>query len=138
MQILGILFRTIPPKKTQLGIPFRAKKIEINSRNAILNHSVERNQHHIVKLFCCCFKKLVFSTEFHSVLFRSELRNWLCFNHIKLPLVPMTSSSLSQNHPHPLLATSLGMLLKTSMMAAIRDCFFVRGSVNISPRYAAI
>jgi hypothetical protein len=33
---------------------------------------------------------------------------------------------------------SLGMLLKTSMMVVIRDWFFVRGSVNTSPRYATL
>ncbi len=33
----------------------------------------------------------------------------------------MTSSGLGQNHHNPLLAASLGMLLKTSMKVAIRD-----------------
>jgi hypothetical protein len=42
MQILGIPFRTIPRKRTQLGIPFRAtNNINKNSRNAVPNHSVE-------------------------------------------------------------------------------------------------
>jgi hypothetical protein len=53
----------------------------------------------------------------------------------------MTSCSLGQIHYHPLLAASLGMLLKTSMMMDIRDpgdCFFVRGSVNISPGYVIL
>jgi hypothetical protein len=30
------------------------------------------------------------------------------------------------------------MLLKNSLMVVIRDCFFVRGSVNTSPRYATL
>jgi hypothetical protein len=30
------------------------------------------------------------------------------------------------------------MMLKTSMMVVIRDCFFVRGSVSTSPRYATL
>ncbi len=77
MQILGIPFRSIPRKRTQLGIPFHAIKIEIYSRNAVWTIPWKRNQHHFVKLFCCCFAKLVFSAEFHSVSFRSELRNWL-------------------------------------------------------------
>jgi hypothetical protein len=34
-------------------------------------------RNHFVKLFSCCFVKLIFSAEFHSVPFRSELRNWL-------------------------------------------------------------
>ena len=37
-----------------------------------------------------------------------------------------------------LLMSSMGMLLKTSMMVVIRDCFFVRGSVYISPRYVTL
>jgi hypothetical protein len=85
----------------QLGIPFRGTKIEANSRNSVPNHSVEekptRNKtrqanilkivsekttfdvqtNHFVKLLCCCSVKLFFSAEFHSVPFRSELRNWL-------------------------------------------------------------
>jgi hypothetical protein len=93
MQILGILFQTIPRKRTQLGIPFRAKKIEINSRNAVPNHSVEEKPtqnktqqpnisiilseratfdvqtNHFVKLFCCCFCQINFfrGVSFHSV-----------------------------------------------------------------------
>ncbi len=94
MQILGIPFRTIPWKRTKLGIPFRATKIEIYSRNAVPNHSVgekptqnkmrqliisinvaekmifEIQTNYLVKLFCCCFVKLIFSAEFHSVPFR--------------------------------------------------------------------
>ncbi len=77
------------------------QKIEINSRNAVLNHSVEEKPtqnktwqpnisiivsekttfdvqtNHFVKLFCCCFVKVIFSTEFHSVPLHSKLRNWL-------------------------------------------------------------
>jgi hypothetical protein len=41
MQILGIPFRTVPRKRKQLGIPFRARKNKINSQNAVPNHSVE-------------------------------------------------------------------------------------------------
>jgi hypothetical protein len=41
MQILGILFRTVPRKRTQLGNPFRAIKNKINSQNAVPEHSVE-------------------------------------------------------------------------------------------------
>ncbi len=36
---------------------------------------IQTNQ--FVKLLSCCFVKLIFSAEFHSVPFRSELRNWL-------------------------------------------------------------
>jgi hypothetical protein len=41
----------------------------------------------------------------------------------------MTFSSLDRKCLLALLVASLGMLLKTSMMVVIRDCFFVRGSV---------
>ncbi len=61
---------------TRNSFPWK-KKIEINSQNAVWTIPWKRNQHHFVKLFCCCFVKLIFSAEFHSVLFRSELRNWL-------------------------------------------------------------
>jgi hypothetical protein len=40
-QTLGIPFRTIPRKRTQLGIPIHAKKIETIFRNAVPNYSVE-------------------------------------------------------------------------------------------------
>jgi hypothetical protein len=55
------------------------QKIVINSRNAVPNLFApwKRNQHHFVNLFFCCFVKLIFSADFHSVPFRSELRNWL-------------------------------------------------------------
>jgi hypothetical protein len=52
---------------------------------------------------------------------------------MKLPLAATTFSSLYQKQLQALLAASLGMLLKTSMMVVIRDCFFVRGSVMPSP-----
>ncbi len=85
---------------TQNSFP-ELQKIEINSRNAVLNRSVEEKPtqnktrqpnisiivsekttfdvrtNHFVKLFCCCFVKVFFSAEFHSVPFHSELRNWL-------------------------------------------------------------
>jgi hypothetical protein len=77
--------------RTQLGIPFRRTKINANSRNSVLNHSVEEKPtqnktrqpnilkivsakttfdvqtNHFVKLVCCCFVKLIFSAKFHSV-----------------------------------------------------------------------
>ncbi len=88
-----ILFRTLLRMRTQLGIPFRRTKIEANSRNSVPNHSVEEKPtqnktrqpnilkivsekttfdvqtNHFVKIFkfCCCFVKLIFSAEFHSV-----------------------------------------------------------------------
>jgi hypothetical protein len=37
----------------------------------------DEQTNHFVKLFCCYFVKLIFSLEFRSVSFRSELRNWL-------------------------------------------------------------
>ncbi len=68
------------------------QKIENNSRNVVPNHSVEEKStqnnktrqsnisiivsekttfdvqtNHCVKLFCCCFVKLIFSAKFHSV-----------------------------------------------------------------------
>jgi hypothetical protein len=49
-----------------------------------------------------------------------------------------TFSSLDLKELQALLVASLGMLLKTSMMVVIRDSFFVRGSVNTSPRYATL
>ncbi len=62
--------------------------------------------------------------------------------HIKLmksPLAATTFSSLDLKELQALLVASLGMLLRTSMMVVIRDCFFfVRGSVNTSPRYATL
>ncbi len=73
-------------------------QIEANSRNSVPNHSVEEkptqnktrqpnisktvsekttfdvqtNQFQFVKLFCCCFVKLIFSAEFHSVPFQAS------------------------------------------------------------------
>jgi hypothetical protein len=47
-------------------------------------------------------------------------------------------SSLDLKGLQALLVASLGMLLKTSIMVVIRDCFFVRGSVTTSPRYATL
>jgi hypothetical protein len=41
MQILAVPFQTIPPKRTQLGIPFCATKNRKNSLNAIPNHFME-------------------------------------------------------------------------------------------------
>ncbi len=55
---------------------------------------------------------------------------------MKSPLAAKTSSSLDRKGLQALLRSSLGMLLKTSMMVVIRDCFYVRGSVTTSPRYA--
>jgi hypothetical protein len=40
-------------------------------------------------------------------------------------LAATTSSSLGRKRLQVLLRSSLGMLLKTSMMVVIRDCFFV-------------
>jgi hypothetical protein len=57
---------------------------------------------------------------------------------MKSPLAVMTFSSLDRKQLQALLVASLGMLLKTSMMVVIRDCFFVRGSVNTSLRYATL
>jgi hypothetical protein len=73
---------------------FVQQKIKTNSLNAIPNHSagekpilsktwqtkilkIVSEKTTFVKLFCCCFVKLISSAEFHSVPFRSELRNWL-------------------------------------------------------------
>jgi hypothetical protein len=49
-----------------------------------------------------------------------------------------TFSSLDRKQLQALLSASLVMLLKTYMMVVIRGCFFVRGSVNTSPRYATL
>ncbi len=50
-----------------------------------------------------------------------------------------TSSSLDRKGLQALLRSSLGMLLKISMMVVIRNCFFfVRRYVNTSPRYATL
>jgi hypothetical protein len=57
---------------------------------------------------------------------------------MKSPLAATTFYSLDRKWLQDLLVASLGMLLKTSMMVVIRDCFFVRGSVNTSPRYATL
>jgi hypothetical protein len=58
---------------------------------------------------------------------------------MKSPLAATTYSSLDLKGLQALLVASLGMLLKTSMMVVIRDCFFyVRESVNTSPRYATL
>jgi hypothetical protein len=54
------------------------------------------------------------------------------------PLAVTTFSRLDRKQLQALLVASLGMLLKISMMVVIRDCFFVRGSVNTSPRYATL
>jgi hypothetical protein len=43
-KILGIPFRTLPRKRKQLGIPFRGRKIEANSRNSLPNPSGEEKQ----------------------------------------------------------------------------------------------
>ncbi len=67
---------------------FVQQKIKTNSLNAIPNHSAEEKpivsktrqpkilkivseKTTFVKLFCCCFVKLISSAKFHSVLFRS-------------------------------------------------------------------
>jgi hypothetical protein len=42
---------------------------------------------------------------------------------MKLPLAATIFSSLDQKRLQALFAASLGMLLKTSMMVVIRDCF---------------
>jgi hypothetical protein len=57
---------------------------------------------------------------------------------MKSPLAVTTFSCLDLKELQALLAASLGMLQKTSMMVVIRDYFFVRGSVNTSPRYATL
>jgi hypothetical protein len=57
---------------------------------------------------------------------------------MKSPLAATTFSSLDLKGLKALLVASLRMLLKTSIMGAIRDIFFVRGSVNTSPRYATL
>jgi hypothetical protein len=44
---------------------------------------------------------------------------------MKLPLAAITFSSLDLKGLQALLVASLGMLLKTSMMVVIRDCFFL-------------
>jgi hypothetical protein len=54
------------------------------------------------------------------------------------PLEATTFSSLDRKQLQVLLAASVGMLLKTSIMMVIRDYFFVRGSVSTSPRYATL
>ncbi len=54
---------------------------------------------------------------------------------MKSPLAATTFSSLDRKWLQALLVASLGMLLKTSMMVVIRDCFFlVRVFVTTSPR----
>jgi hypothetical protein len=53
-------------------------------------------------------------------------------------LAATTFASLDLKGLQALLVASLGMLLKTVMMVVIRDCFFVRGSVNTSPRCATL
>ncbi len=62
----------------------------------------------------------------------------LYLDFTRSPLAATTFSSLDLKGLQALLMASLGMLLKTSMMVVIRDCFFMRGSVNISPRYATL
>jgi hypothetical protein len=58
---------------------------------------------------------------------------------MKSPLAATTFCSLDLKGLQALLVASLEMLLKTSMMVGIKDCFFyVRGSVNTSPRYATL
>jgi hypothetical protein len=58
---------------------------------------------------------------------------------MKSPLAAKASSSLDLKGLQALWVASLGMLLKTSKMVVIRDCFFyVRGSVNTSHRYATL
>ena len=61
-----------------------------------------------------------------------------CGSPMKSPLTATTFSSLDLKGLQALLVASLGMMLKTSMMVVIRDCFFVRGSVSTSPRYATL
>jgi hypothetical protein len=74
MQILGIPFRTIPQKRTQLGIPFRATKKRNKPSECRSKPFRGRNQHHFVNLFCCCFVKLFFfrGIPFRSVPFRAS------------------------------------------------------------------
>jgi hypothetical protein len=57
---------------------------------------------------------------------------------MKSALAATTFSSLDRKWLQVLLVASLGMLLKNSWMVVIRDCFFVRGSVNTSHRYATL
>jgi hypothetical protein len=58
---------------------------------------------------------------------------------MKSPLAATTFSSQDLKGLQAYLVASLGMLLKTSMMVVIRDSFFfVKGSVNTSPRYATL
>jgi hypothetical protein len=57
---------------------------------------------------------------------------------MKSPLAATNFSRLDLKGLQALLVASLGMLLKTSLMVVIRDCVFVRGSVNTSPRYATL
>jgi hypothetical protein len=57
---------------------------------------------------------------------------------MKSPLAATTFSILDRKWLKALLVASLGMLLNSSMMVVIRDCFFVRGSVNNPPRYATL
>jgi hypothetical protein len=65
-------------RKVGLGISdkknnFAGKISKIVSEKTIFDVQA----HQFVKLFCSCFVKLIISAEFHSVPFRSELRNWL-------------------------------------------------------------
>jgi hypothetical protein len=57
---------------------------------------------------------------------------------MKSPIAATTFSSLDLKGLQALLVASLGMLLNTSMTVVIRDWFFVRGSVNTSPRHATL
>jgi hypothetical protein len=57
---------------------------------------------------------------------------------MKSSLAALTFSRLDLKGLQALLVASLGILLKTSMMVVIRDYFFVRRSVNTSPRYATL
>jgi len=44
---------------------------------------------------------------------------------MKSPLAATTFSSLDRKQLQALLAASLGMLLETSIMVVIRDCFYL-------------
>jgi hypothetical protein len=52
---------------------------------------------------------------------------------MKSPLGATTFSSVDLKGLQALLVASLGMLLKTSMMVVIRDCFFMLEDLLIPP-----
>ncbi len=84
MQILGIPFRTIPRKRTQLGIPFHAKKNRSKLSECRLNHSVEEKPTSFCQIILLLFRKTSFflGIPFRFVSFRASelalLRNSEC------------------------------------------------------------